>query len=151
MVQDGSLGRQGTVTSLSPGDNSNNESWTGVPVAEDAGKGKDVVEPGSAGSSHSGAGVLAKGKRSAAEVVADDTDEDNVSKGKSKVIAQDGNGGWKKQPAHKLTERARRMRMKNMFGDLRTLLPRVPEKVSRPLKRQHRSRSMMAQIVLRAS
>jgi hypothetical protein len=89
MIQDGSLGHQGTDASngsaptatrtatslISPGENSNNESWTGVPVAEDAGRGKDVVEPGSAGSSHSSAGVLAKGKRSAAELVADDTDE----------------------------------------------------------------------------
>jgi hypothetical protein len=137
MSQDGSHGQQGTddssdngsappattdtATSPSRGESSNSGSWTGLPVAEDAGRGK---EPAPAGSS------LSKGKSPAAEVAAA-TSDDNVSKGKRKVGAHDsmgGGGGRRNLLPHKLIERERRKRMNILYGELQALLPDIPEK-----------------------
>jgi hypothetical protein len=138
MSQDGSHGHQSTDassdngsappattdtgTSPSQGESSNSGSWTGLPVAEDAGKGK---EPAPAGSS------LSKGKSPAAEVAAA-TSDDNVSKGKRKVGARDSMdaGGRRNLLPHKVVERERRKRMNILYGELQALLPDIPEKVS---------------------
>ncbi|CAL5021546.1 unnamed protein product [Urochloa decumbens] len=130
-----------TVTFLGPTENNKGGSRIGSPVGTDAtSKGKEAApnaiqqggEHGSVMSDVKPSIAKSKGKRSAAAGKVATTDAAGhgfpKAKGKGSLLAADEDGDVK---AHILTERERRRKMKDLFGNLHALMPHIPDKIDK--------------------